>query len=171
MKNFSKLGLVIVLLLQSCWWYSDDIDDTIEPFDYSQYEPVYLSREMLENSIALENPKPIYSSGKIYIKENLLFINEVREGFHVFDNSNPQNPIKIKFISVPGATDLAIRNNALYINQATDLIAAQLSPDLSTISVTKRVKETFPELISPDGYYPYDVPENSIVVNWNLKTD
>ena len=159
-----------VLVFESCCFYGncdDDFDDN--PQAFSLYEPIFLSRTDLEQSVQLKEPTQISNSGKIYIKDNLLFINELRKGFHVFDNSNPENPIKIKFIEIPGSTDLAIRENILYINQATDLIAAHFDFTANNLSVTKRVENTFPELLSPDGYYAYDIPANSIVVDWKLK--
>ncbi len=169
MKHAAKLAaFTAVLFLQACWPILDEVDDISIS---SEYEPVYLARTTLENSVVLKGPKPILSSGKIYIKDNLLFINEVRKGFHIFDNSNPQKPVKIKFIEAPGCTDLAIRENAVYINQATDLIAIRLDFNLTSISVTKRIKNTFPQLVSPDGFYADDIPENSIVVDWKLRTE
>nr|WP_299343546.1 hypothetical protein [Allomuricauda sp.] len=158
-----------ILLFYACWPTDDDDDVNIDPIFQSVYEPVYLSRANLENSILLKDPEPIVNSGKIYIKDNLLFVNEVRKGFHVFDNSNPQNPLKIKFIKVPGSSDLAVRQNMLYINQATDLVAVQFDLNSTELTVAKRVKEAFPVLLSPDGFYAYDIPENSIVVDWELK--
>ena len=171
MKTPHLLFLIsTVLILESCCFYGncdDDFDD--DPLAFSYYEPVFLSRTDLELSVRLNEPAQIINSGKIYVKDNLLFVSEVRKGFHVFDNSNPENPIKIKFIEAPGSTDLAIRENVLYINQATDLIAARFDFDTNSLLVTKRVENTFPELLSPDGFYAYDVPANSIVIDWKLK--
>ena len=77
----------------------------------------------------------------------------------------PQNSL----LNAPGATDLAIRNNVAYLNQATDLVALTFNFSNNSVEVTKRVANAFPELISPDGWYAYDVPENSVVVGWKLK--
>lgn len=171
MKKFHiPLLCLAILFLESCCFYGscdDDFDD--DPLAFSQYEPVFLSRADIEQSVQLKEPIQIVNSGKIYIKDHLLFVSEVRKGFHVFDNSDPENPVKIKFIAVPGSTDLAIRENVIYINQATDLIAASFNLSANSLSVTKRVENTFPELLSPDGFYAYDVPVNSIVIDWKLK--
>ena len=167
---YHLLLLCALFAFESCCFYgSCDDDFDAEPLAFSQYEPVFLSRADLERSIQLGEPVQIVNSGKIYVKDDLLLVSEVREGFHVFDNSNPENPIKIKFIEVPGSTDLAIRENVLYINQATDLIAATFNFSANTLLVTKRVENAFPELRSPDGEYAYDIPANSIVVDWKLK--
>jgi len=169
-KHPTLFILIVAICLQSCCFYGDcddEFDD--DPLAFSQYEPVFLSREVLETSVQLSEPEEIITSGKSYLKDNLLFINEKRKGFHVFDNSNPEQPVKLKFIEVPGATDLAVRGNILYINQATDLISAEYNASSNTLSVTKRVADMFPELPSPDGYFAYDIPAGSIVVDWKLK--
>ncbi len=134
---------------------------------FSRYEPVLLDRTDFENSVSLKNPISISTSGKIYIKDNLLFINEVHKGFHIYDNSDPTLPTPIKFLEAPGSTDLAIRDNIIYINQATDLISVEYDTN-NGITLTKRVINVFPELRSPDGFLPYSIPENNVVIGWTL---
>jgi len=135
----------------------------------SQYEPVFLSRAVFEESVTVNNPLAIVTSGKIYVKGDFLFVNELNKGFHVFDNTDPTNPKSVKFLEVPGATDMAIRNNMIYINQATDLIAVEYLPETNSAILTKRIRNTFPMLLSPDGFDAFDIPENSVVVDWKLK--
>ena len=107
------------------------------------------------------------NSGKIYIVDNLLFVGEGRKGFHVFDNSDPANPIKIKFIQALGSSDLAIRNNVLYINQATDLIALEYNVNEDKLEFLKRIENTFPELRSPNGNR-VNTHSDSVVVDWEV---
>ncbi len=167
MKHFNILLVFIFLINQSCCFYCNDDDGSI--VNSSHYEPVYASRTELNNSIQLKSAQDIINSGKIYVIEDLLFVGEEREGFHIFDNSNPQDPKKIKFLKVIGATDLAIRDNILYVNQVTDLVALNYDKENQTVTLTKRIENTFPVLISPDGYHDLDTPQNSIVINWKLK--
>ncbi|UOY05558.1 hypothetical protein L0P88_16585 [Muricauda sp. SCSIO 64092] len=167
---FLPLFLIVSTLGGCCFYGNCEDDDFIgDQLSASLYEPVFLDRSDFEKSVQLREPMEILNSGKIYVKDNYLFVNEVRKGFHVFDNSNPQSPIKITFIEVPGSTDLAIRENIFYINQATDLIAADFDFGTNSLTLTKRIENTFPELLSPDGFYAYDVPLNSVVVDWKLK--
>ena len=71
-----------LLLLCACWLTDDDDDLMIDPIFESVYEPVFLSRANLESSIVLKEPEPIVNSGKIYLKDNLLFVNEFRFDQH-----------------------------------------------------------------------------------------
>ncbi len=169
MKMIFLLFMCLVLtLVQGCCLPLMNCEDD----DFSQesrYDPVYLNRVDFEKSVLLKNTVAIGISGKIYVKDHLLFINEVNKGFHIYDNSDPKNPKPIKFLEAPGSTDLAVRNNMIYINQATDLIAVDYNAATNAINLTKRIPNTFPELVSPDGFYANNVPENNIVIDWKLK--
>ena len=170
MKNQKFIFLIFFCIaFQSCCPFLVDCegDDFIETA--SRYEPIFLNRVDFEKSVNLKKSLAIGTSGKIYVKDNLLFINELNKGFHVYDNSDPANPKSIKFLEAPGSTDLAIRNTMIYINQATDLIAVEYNAATNTASLTKRIPNTFPKLRSPDGFEAYDIPENSVVVDWKLK--
>ncbi len=168
MKKWVLL-FTIITLLQCCWLPSDD--DTTTPIFSTNYEPILMSRPVFESSISVLPSMPIINSGKIYVIENLLFINEVNKGFHVFNNANPQNPTPLQFINAPGATDVAIKNDVLYINQAVDLVAISVQQTTNTVSILKRIKNTFPDLASPDGFVYDPVASDDVVVGWTLITN
>ena len=165
---FYFFALTFLLTLQNCiWGRTDDGPITFIP-EQSDYSPVILNRDIFENSTSLETPRNILNSGKIYVKDNFLFINEPNEGFHVFNNSDPENPVNIAFIKALGSSDLSIKNDVLYINNATDLIAVKPNSDYSSVEITKRIANTFPQMISPDGFEYYNLQDNQIIVNWTL---
>ncbi len=164
--TFMHLLFIAVLFQNCCPILIDcDNDDNII-IEQSAYRPILLDRTSFENSVLLKDPVSIAKSGKIYVKGDLLFINEIHKGFHIYDNSDPKTPKAIQFLEVPGSTDLAIREDIIYINQATDLIAVQYDEMTNQINLTKRVVKVFPELRSPDGFYASNIPQNSIVVDW-----
>lgn len=161
--------LFLAILASSCIWdlNDDDPDIIVDPPFESAYEPVILPRDSFETSTVLIDTKPIEETGKIYIKDQYLLINEPNEGFHIYNNSDPSNPIKIKFLKVLGSSDISIKGNVLYINNAVDLIAVTFNSDFSDIQITKRVKNVFPIMISPDGFYA-DPANDEVVVDWIL---
>lgn len=175
MKNKFKLLLFLfaITALQSCCWNGDcdETDDFPVSMVESQYDAVFMERSTFESSVVLSPAEPVINAGKIYVIGTYLFINEKNKGFHVFNNENPASPSPIYFIASPGATDLAIRNNVFFINQATDLIAVQVDLENGGINVSKRIKNTFPEMLSPDGFYAFNIPQNNVVVNWIPKTN
>ncbi|MEC5167503.1 hypothetical protein RCH18_003265 [Flavobacterium sp. PL11] len=132
-----------------------------------QYKPVIIDRTQLENSIAFQNAQPVLKSGKIYIKDNLMFVNEVNKGFHIYDYSNPQNPIRTNFINVAGSTDLAIKGNTIYINQAVDLVTATYNSQSKKFTVTNRNRNVFPQKQAPNGQFGY-TKDNQVIIDWTL---
>ncbi len=109
----------------------------------------------------------LVKSGKIYIKDDLMLLNDLNKGFHVYNYSNPENPVKIAFIEIPGATDVAIRNSTIYINQAVDLVTLNYNSNTNTLNVLSRNRNIFPQKRSPDGFVG-NYAENQIIVNWIL---
>ncbi|MGB1042554.1 MAG: hypothetical protein ACPGU6_04105 [Tenacibaculum sp.] len=136
--------------------------------EVSEFNPIILKRKDLDNSIQLQESKPVVTSSKIYIIDDYIFINDKHTGFHIFDNKNPENPIKKSFLKIPGATDIAIKGSICYINQATDLVVLNLNLTNFSFKLEKRIKNVFPELLAPDGTWHY-TNEEEIVVNWIKK--
>lgn len=157
------LALLIIAVFSSCLRLTND-----DSWEENQYKPVLLQRNVFEKSIVLENPQPIIKSGKIYIKGNLMFINDVNKGFHVYDYSYPENPVRLQFIKAPGATDLAIIDDVIYINQAVDLVTITYNFTIKKIEITNRNKNVFPQKKSPNGFSG-NYKENEIIIDWQVK--
>ncbi|HMI01788.1 MAG TPA: hypothetical protein VK541_04855 [Pedobacter sp.] len=135
-----------------------------------------MDRESLERSIKWQPPAEIKSPAKIYYKDNYILISERYKGVHIVDNADPKNPVIKGYISVPGCVDMSIKESTLYVDNAVDLVAIDLSKIAAgQIEVKKRIKETFPELVPPDGmgipfrYTKANRPKNSVIVNWVKK--
>ena len=162
------ITIVLALLFQSCIPFGgDDISDDI--FPTSNYEPVIVKRSVFETTTTMEStPRAIENSGKIYVKDNYIFINEVNEGFHLINNSDPSNPQNIGFIKVFGSSDLSIKENVFYVNNATDLIAFTINENSETLTITKRIENVFPQIWSPEGISYYNLEADDIIVNWEL---
>lgn len=159
--KYLKLIIVLVVsaLMQACWY--TDQGENVGP--KSAYRAVTMPRSVLENSIKLTGAKPVTNAGKIYVKDNLMFVTEVNEGFHIYDYADAANPVQKAYLEVPGATDIAIRNNNLYINQAVDLVT--LVYDNNAITLGGRTRNIFPQKSSPDGYW-FNAGANEIIVNF-----
>lgn len=162
------LTLTVLSVFSSCIYVRNDDDDIVDPEPQSQYEPIIIKREEFNTSVALLEPQTQEEMGKIYVKDNFLFISEPYKGFHIFDNTNPENPVKLKFLKVLGSTDISIKKEVLYINNAVDLIAITFNNTFNEVTVSKRIEDVFPELISPDGFQA-NAGHDGIVVDWKLK--
>jgi hypothetical protein len=166
--KYIKLSLFILVLLffYSCDPTMNNDDNTI----YSQYQPILADRGQLDNitctqAISVKNP------GKIYSYKNFILLNEIDEGFHIIDNSNPSNPVNVGFLKIIASRDVAVKNDILYSDNSTDLIAVNIS-DLHNPKVISRIKDVYPEPLPPDDlpvnpeYQPKNKPQNTVIVKW-----
>lgn len=128
------LGLSV--LLEGC---TDRCETT---YEYIYYEPVYTTVEEIRESIEVVEPQLVRSVGKLYFKDQHLFINEPGEGIHIFDNRDPAHPLALKFLRIPGNYDLAIKGNTLYADSYVDLVSFDIS-DLSAIREINRLEGVF----------------------------
>lgn len=166
MRKFKFLASFASLsMMQSCWLFN--FEDEPAGVQQSMYEPVYATRAQLSD-IKIQNPKPTTKNAKIYLKDQYIFVNDSRDGFHIVDNSDPANPKKIKYLKALGSTDVAIRNDVLYVNQATDLVALKISTSTDEVQVLKRIENVFPSIQSPDGFIG-EPQTDKIIVDWKLK--
>ncbi|NBL64529.1 hypothetical protein GV828_04860 [Flavobacterium sp. NST-5] len=155
--------LLTTTLFTSCIFLNNSSDDFVPTGN--EYRPVVMNRANFESSVALLPPKPIENSGKIYVRGQLLFINEKREGFHIFNYENPSSPIPIAYIQIPGATDLAMREGTIYINQAVDLVTIQYGIDSQNFTITNRNRNIFPQMLDPNGFLG-EHGSDEIIVNY-----
>lgn|GEM_PF-1065380 len=165
-KNYRLALIALTAFLSSCI-------NPHSPISYTAYKPVLMERESLERSVSLHTAEPIKSPAKIFYKDNYILISERYKGVHLIDNTNPKKPVSKGYISVPGCVDMAMKDNTLYVDNAVDLVAIDLSniPSLA-LTVSSRIKNTFPELMPPDGlpiparYQASNRPKNTIIVRW-----
>lgn len=165
-KQLGKLLLLFLApLLSACF---GDVD----PVSESAYSPILMSRLQLEASVKAVEPRTISNPGKIYNYGDYILINEQYKGVHIINNQNPEAPVNIAFIQVPGCIDMAVKDQVLYVDNAVDLVAIKLN-DLMQAQVTKRVRNALPALMPPDNlwvsYSMAGAPEDAVVVGWELK--
>lgn len=164
MKTMKPIIFIfITIILSSC---KEKVTDT-----FKTNVPVYMSREKLKSSVRLTEPGEINQPGKIYFKDNFIFINEPLAGIHVIDNSNPALPSKINFIEIPGNVDMAIKENILYADSYIDLVALDIT-NINEIHEVGRIDSIFPYTLPPvEEDFPISVVDQSkgIVVGWEVK--
>ncbi|HLP50329.1 MAG TPA: hypothetical protein VK154_05555 [Chitinophagales bacterium] len=152
-------ALLCLMLFSSC--RKDKCEQTVT---YKRYDPIYMSFEELRSSVKSEPATALKQPGKIYMKGNYIFVNEVDKGIHVIDNSNPSSPQNVAFIKIPGNMDIAAVGNTLYADSYIDLLALDISNPLN-VTVTQRVENALPDRIYTTGYY--GDPTKGVVTGFN----
>jgi len=140
---------------------------------YLVNSPVYMDRASFKKSVKISNSEDIVQPGKIYFKDNFIFINESMKGIHVIDNTNPSAPVFVSFIEIPGNVDMAIKDSILFADSFVDLVALDIS-DINNIKEVGRVDSIFPFMLPPlldENTFPFETVDASkgIVVGWETK--
>ena len=157
--------LILSIAVAAIFLYSSCTKDKCKQIiTYDKHVPVYLTFDELRNSVRQIDAKPIENAGKIFVYNQYLLVNEVDEGVHVFDNSDPANPIAISFINIPGNVDVWVRGNVLYADSYIDVVAIDLS-DLQNIKELSRVENIIPERSYAGQNYDINL---GVVVAWNI---
>ena len=118
---------------------------------YTYWEPVYRTKDEVRANIKNNSPREIERPGKIYIRGNYIFLNEIDRGIHIIDNSNKSAPHNIAFIDIPGNLDIAVKGNILYADFYTDMVAIDIT-NPQQIIVKKFTENIFPERYWGNGF-------------------
>ncbi len=126
MKQNISFALALLLICFASYSCKDKITGS-----YMANTPIYQDFDSFRSKIfSLESPKNLRQPGKIWIKDQYLFINEVLKGIHIFDNTNPSNPINLGFLDIYANTDLAVKGHLLYADNYNDLLTFDISNPL-----------------------------------------
>ena len=143
MKKFRLKFNPIPFLLLSSIFLVQCSRQRCEMRTVTHYEEIHLSFEDIRSEkITFEASRSLEKTGKIYFKDNYLFINEINKGIHIFDNTNPSAPANVGFIKIVGNVDIAIRGNILFADSYTDLLSIDIS-NFENPRLLQRVENVF----------------------------
>lgn len=134
----TKIYFALVLLIVFASGCSDKIYET-----FNANSPVYMSYDELRSAVKMTAAREMNNPGKIYFKDQYIFINEKMKGVHVYDVTDPTNPQNKGFIEIPGNIDIAIKDNILYADSYIDLVSIDVA-SFSSIKEVGRVEKVFP---------------------------
>jgi len=167
----TKQNIFLLALIGFSAIFSSCKDTYTETRTYIANVPVYMSYDELRTSVAVTAPSAIETMGIIYIKDQYLFVNEKFEGIHIFDNSDPANPVNLSFIKIPGNVDLTIKGNYLYADNYIDLVVFDIT-NISNATETYRLENIFPYTI-PDVEEDYMIApidqEKGVITGWEVE--
>jgi len=142
-KDIFRITVVSIVILIVIGFLSTGCTDTCEvDRSYTYFKPVYTTTEEIRSAVAFGTPQSVNQPGKIYFKDGMLFINEVGEGIHIIDNTNPSSPRQLSFVTIPGNFDMAAKGNYLYADSYIDLLVFDIS-NVNVVKMVKRVEGAF----------------------------
>jgi len=146
---------------------------------YNVVTPVTMTLSELRSSVKILPPQNTDKSGKIYVYEEFIFINDVEKGIHIIDNTIPTAPKKISFLKILGNTDIAVKDEMLFADSYSDLVVFDIS-DIRKIVEKNRLNDVFPfyypayPTVENDNpvYYDYqNITADKIIVDWTVKQE
>ncbi len=135
--------------------------------------PVYITASEYSQIIS-QPPTALINGGKIAIDNNKLFMVEQGQGIHVVNYTNPAQPVKERFIKVPGCYEVSMKNGFLIANNGPDLVSLDIA-DADSVRVANRLTNVFkslqeansipPNAVSGDYFECVDISKG-IVSKW-----
>ena len=132
----------VFIAIVSCFFSLSCTKDRVNEL-YTFYRPVYQTKAVVKANIKSDASQPVENPGKLVVKGNYVFLNDIDKGIHIIDISNPSQLKNIAFIHIPGCVDIAIKNDYLYADCYTDLVTIDISNPLD-ITVKQFLNGVFP---------------------------
>lgn len=170
MKREYKI-LSVIVFLAAIFTFTACEDKVEQVRVYKVNVAKYMSKEDLRKSVKVTSPRSLVNPGKIYFYKNYLLINEKDEGIHVYDNTNPANPMNVSFIEIPANRDMAIKDNRLFADSYIDLVVFDVT-NMSNVTEINRIQNVFENNYpQPDWTYPCDWGENQegVLIGWDVE--
>jgi hypothetical protein len=160
------LGCCILLCTPGC--FKDRITKT-----YTVMSPVYSPISTILAGINGNAAQPFSSVGKVYIKDQYIYVNDPGKGIHIIDNSDPTHPAQIAFLNIPGNWDMAIKENTLYADLSSELLAIDIS-NPRQVEVTGRIHNLFSDMVNigngqVESFNSYVADSNLVITGWTQK--
>jgi len=166
--KLTNYTFLFIILICTCFFTSCLEDDCAETRTFVQIEPVFIELSEIRKDPTTTEARELENPGKLYFYQNMIFINELKEGIHIIDNTDSKNPKNLGFINIPGNVDVAIQDGYLYADSYMDLITLDIR-DTDNISLTCRHEDIFQSQFSFQdnrGFLvDYVETENSIEVD------
>jgi hypothetical protein len=175
----ASILFITITAFSGCWsYYNNPGVDRGNTIRDEAYVPVYGIDTALRVVRSLA-PQPVVAPGKIYVLGNNLFQVENMKGIHIINYSDRSKPEKISFIRIGGASELAVKNGFLVVNNGPDLVTVDVS-DFHNAKEVGRVKNAFKtfyqtawELRQPPEKGKYYVceatPYGQDLIGWKLE--
>lgn len=135
-----SLALLAIMVFSLTGCLKDKCDREVT---YIKPIEVYKTADEIRKDITTDANRGLTNPGKIYNYDNYIFINEVNEGVHIYNNKTPENPTHINFIAIPGNNDISIKDNVLFADNYIDLLTIDIS-DPSNPTLLNRLENVFP---------------------------
>lgn len=145
------MKLKIIYFVLTLFSFSCTTRDSSNDVIFSDYKPILMDAVKVSSEIAMQEPRSnSIITGSSSSGDTVILI-EYGLGLHIVDISNPNQPRKLGFLTIPACIDAEIRNGKIYANNLRDFIVVDIS-DFNNPKVINRTMSAFDiEIEAPDG--------------------
>lgn len=118
---------LFLIFFSSITLFSCSSDTCTEMVTREVMTPVYMTKPEIRAAVKVGPIRDLVATGALYTYKDYLFISDPKIGIHIYDNSEPSNPIPVSFIEVQGNTKLSVQNDILYADNYIDLLVFDIS--------------------------------------------
>jgi hypothetical protein len=155
MRKDLILFLITAITISGCWDWQRRPERLTRQKVWG-YKPVFSTDTTLLR-VQSEPPRAMKYPGKIYIKDNLIFQNDIGYGIHIIDNTIPSQAHNIGFIRIWGSSEISIKGNYLYTNSYNALVVVDVT-NWQQVREIKRVPNAFRQGSEAGPYAMMSVP-------------
>ena len=146
MKIIKLAILAVGAILVGC---NDSADVTVT---YTRGTAIYGDMTSVRNT-PISGPARgnIVDAGKMFSSNDLLLIGEEGEGIHVFNNADPENPVAVGFLNIPGNREFYVSGNTIFAESLYDMVKIDISDPLSPRIESRLENAISAELVNLQG--------------------
>ncbi|MBR09332.1 MAG: hypothetical protein CMP48_16815 [Rickettsiales bacterium] len=147
-KTFTTMTrlTLVCLALSSFILLSCEDDFGKKTVTYTKATALYGDLDALRATPLNGHARDIVDPGKIFVYDNLILVGEEGHGIHVIDNTDPQNPSAVSFLSIPGNREFFISEGTLYAESMYDMLKIDIS-NIQQPVIESRIENAFLQTI------------------------
>lgn len=133
----------LILLFCVCAIFFSCTDDTgsVE-VSYKKATAIYGDLDDVRRIPVNHTAEDIINPGKVFVGDDFILIGEEEKGIHVIDNSNPNNPVFINFLNIPGNREFFVSGDLLFAESYYDLVKIDIR-DIRNAQLVSRAENIF----------------------------
>ena len=127
MKSFFTRSLFILPILSGVFFFSCSSDSGELTVTYTKANAIYGDLQEIRATPLISASRNLEDVGKIYLGNSFILLGEEEQGIHVYDNSNPEQPVSRMFMNIPGNREFYVAGDYLYAESYYDMLKINIS--------------------------------------------
>lgn len=147
-----KLLLSVTVLLVTMFGLHSCVSDCTQTVYYTAKRPFYGNLAGIRDSVFMQAPRAFGNIVKIAEGNKVICLLDKNKGVHIVDYSDKDNPELITFIEIAHILDMDVKDNYLYIVQASDLLTINLSNPNTPVVESRNVNVLNSLFVKADSF-------------------